>query len=90
MDVSTGIDVVQGSQTTLQASEVTAPLLFCILCNSACQLGEVDWSQIFKCNKSNKSKKQNNMLNPSFIVLHRDFPSEEVKIDTAGHEGLLF
>lgn len=45
VDVSTGIDVVQGSQTTLHASGVTGPLLFCILCNSACQLGKNRWEQ---------------------------------------------
>lgn len=54
VDVSTGIGVFQGSQTSLHASRVTGPLLFCILCNSACQLGKMDGSKIFKCNKSNR------------------------------------
>lgn len=56
VDVSTGFDVAQGSQTTPHASRVTGPLLFCILCNSACQLGKIDKSKIFKCDKSDKTE----------------------------------
>lgn len=38
VDVSTGLNVVHGSKTTLHVSRVAGPLLFCILCNLACQL----------------------------------------------------
>lgn len=61
VDVSTGNDVVQGSQTTLHASGVTDPLLFCILCNLTCQLGKIDGSKIFKSNKS-KTKVRTHMF----------------------------
>lgn len=53
VDVSTGIE---GNQTTRHASQVTVPLLFSILCNSACQLRKIDVSKSFKCNKSSKRK----------------------------------
>lgn len=63
VDVSTGINGVQASQTTLHASGVTGPLLFCILCNSACQLGENRWEQ--KSSKViNQTKVRQHMFNP--------------------------